>query len=87
MPYFVYILQSTVDQSYYKGFTEDIAKRLEQHNNGESRYTSRKMPWQLVYLEELPSKREALIREKQIKRYNSIYLRELISKYKQNSDG
>ena len=87
MPYYVYILQSTVDLSYYKGFTEDIAKRLEQHNNGESRYTSRKMPWKLVYLEELPSKREALIREKQIKRYNSIYLRELISKYKQNSDG
>ncbi|MDD3080017.1 MAG: GIY-YIG nuclease family protein [Paludibacter sp.] len=81
MSFYVYILQSLVDDSYYKGFTEDIEQRLSRHNRGESRYTRTKKPWQLVYLEELPTKREALIREKQIKRYNSVYLKQLIESY------
>jgi len=82
MAYFVYILQSEQDNSYYKGFTENPERRLSQHNNGESRYTSRKMPWKLVYQEEFLTKREALQREKQIKRFNSVYLAQLIQNYK-----
>ena len=84
MSNFVYIIQSEQDQTYYKGFTENIVKRLEQHNNGKSEYTSRKMPWKLVYLEELTTKREALIREKQIKRFNTVYLKKLIEDYQNN---
>ena len=87
IPNFVYIIQSEQDQTYYKGFTENIVKRLEQHNNGESKNTSRKIPWRLVYLEELPTKREALIREKQIKRFNTVYLRKLIKDYQHNHQG
>ena len=82
MPYFVYILQSEKDNTYYKGFTENVEKRLSQHNNGLSKYTSSKMPWKLIYLEEYSTKREALIREKQIKRFNSEYLENLIQTYK-----
>ena len=80
MAYFVYIIQSEVDNTYYKGFTENPEKRMWEHNNGKSRYTSKKTPWQLVYLEEHDTKRKALIREKQIKRFNSQYLKELIEK-------
>ena len=83
MPYFVYIIQSEVDKTFYKGYTENIINRLEQHNRGESQYTSTKIPWRLVYLEELPTKKDALIREKQIKRFNSDYLKKLIESYKQ----
>ncbi|NLZ96271.1 MAG: GIY-YIG nuclease family protein [Bacteroidales bacterium] len=82
MAYFVYIIQSEVDNTYYKGFTENPENRIWQHNNGKSRYTSKKIPWKLVYLEEYQTKREALIREKQIKRFNSQYLKELIEKQK-----
>ena len=78
MAYFVYIIQSEVDNTYYKGFTENPDQRVWQHNNGESRYTSNKTPWRLVYLEECETKREALIREKQIKRFNTQYLKKLI---------
>ena len=81
MPYFVYIIQSERDNTFYKGFSENVFHRLEQHNRGESHYTSTKTPWKLVYFEELPTKRDALIREKQIKRYNSVYLRKLISEF------
>ena len=78
MGYFVYIIQSEIDNTYYKGFTENPEQRIIQHNNGESRYTSTKTPWRLVYLEECDTKREALIRERQIKRFNSQYLKKLI---------
>ncbi|HEY5392867.1 MAG TPA: GIY-YIG nuclease family protein [Hanamia sp.] len=68
MAHYVYILQSEKDQSYYKGYTTDFVRRLDQHNNGESEYTSHKIPWKLVHAEELPTKRAALIREKNLKK-------------------
>ena len=82
MSYFVYIIQSEVDNTYYKGYTQNPEQRLCQHNNGKSRYTSNKTPWKLVYLEEYQTKKEAIIREKQIKRFNSQYLKKLIEKQK-----
>ena len=56
MAWYVYIIQSEVDGCYYKGFTEHPFVRLGQHNNGDSVYTSTKMPWKLVYVEETASK-------------------------------
>jgi len=69
MSFYVYIIQSSTDSSYYKGFSENPSSRLSQHNNGESTYTAAKIPWELIYVEELPSKRDALIREKALKKY------------------
>ncbi|MBN9349429.1 MAG: GIY-YIG nuclease family protein [Chitinophagaceae bacterium] len=68
MVFYVYIIESLKDETYYKGFTTDYEKRLIQHNNGESDYTSKKIPWKLVYVEEYTSKREALIRERNLKK-------------------
>ncbi len=65
--FYVYILQSDFDKTYYIGFTQDVAKRLLQHNNGKSTYTKRKMPWSLVYVEEYLSKSDALKRERFLK--------------------
>jgi len=78
MPFYVYIIKSQVDKSYYKGFSENPPKRLLQHNAGECVYTSRKMPWALVYIEGLPTKREALIREKSLKKYAHLQIERLI---------
>jgi putative endonuclease len=68
MAFYVYILQSHQDGSYYKGFSENPRLRLIQHNNGECTYTSLKSPWQLVYVEEVISKKDALVREKNLKK-------------------
>ena len=70
-----------MDGTFYKGFTTNILKRLEQHNNGESRYTSKKTPWKLVYLEICDSKKDALIKERKIKHYNSEYLNKIIEEF------
>ncbi len=78
MEYFVYILQSEQLGIYYKGFTAYPDLRLDEHNNGKSRYTSGKGPWKMVYLERMTDKRLALIREKQLKRVNSNYINWLI---------
>src|SRR5204862_135493 len=64
MSYYVYIIQSQLDFSYYKGYSENPLLRLHQHNNKECNYTSNKTPWALVYIEEMTSKTGALIREK-----------------------
>jgi len=77
MGWFVYIIQSEQDGTYYKGSSEDPLRRLVEHNSGMSRYTSGKLPWKLVYVEELGSKKEMLIRERKLKRGNAAYYQQL----------
>ncbi|OWY20725.1 excinuclease ABC subunit C [Sphingobacteriales bacterium UPWRP_1] len=70
--WYVYILQSEKDSSFYIGYTQDPQKRLEQHNRGKSTYTSRKLPWKIVYVETYDLKSEALKREKFLKKPTSV---------------
>ncbi len=67
--YFVYILQSQKDNGYYIGSTSNVESRLKFHNAGLQRSTRNRIPFILVYTEELESKTEALKREKIIKSY------------------
>ena len=78
MEHFVYIIQSEQSGVSYKGYTSYPSLRLEEHNNGKSRYTADKGPWKMVYLEKMPDKRMALIRERQFKRVNPTYINWLI---------
>jgi putative endonuclease len=79
MPSYVYILKSFKDGTYYKGSSERPIPRLAEHNEGKCRYTKDKVPWELVYVEELPSKREMLIREYKLKRGHKEYFEKLIA--------
>ena len=78
MGYFVYIIQSDLDHSYYKGFSENPQERIVYHNLGKSRYTATKLPWHMVYIEEMDTKRDALIREKSLKKYSHSQIISLI---------
>jgi putative endonuclease len=66
--FYVYLIQSEVDASFYIGYTSNLELRIKQHNNGESIYSRRKKPWKLVYSEELENKTSALKREKFLKK-------------------
>ena len=68
MCYFVYIICSIKDGSYYVGSTQDLDERLQRHNQGRSKYTKAKRPWKLVYSEQHPDRASAVKRENQIKR-------------------
>ena len=71
--FYVYVLYSESHQVYYKGFTENVTKRLTEHNNNLSRYTAGKCPWKLIVVEQFDQKRNALVREKGLKRCKSEY--------------
>jgi len=66
--YYVYILENE-SGNHYVGYTSDLAKRIKGHNSSKSRWTRKKGPWRLVHKEQYPTKKEAFLREKQIKRY------------------
>ena len=79
MTYFVYILQSSKDGSYYVGHTQDLAGRLNRHNEGRSCYTRSKLPWKLIYQEDFSSRSEASKREREIKEKKSrAYIEQLV---------
>ena len=82
MSHYVYILKSDFDGSFYKGYTTQPLIRLQQHNNKESEYTSSKIPWKFVYIEELSTKREALIRERNLKKPSLDRLNQLLDHHK-----
>ena len=78
MAYYVYIIYSASHDLYYKGSTENPVQRLHAHNADDSTYTRNKGPWQMIYLEELPTKKEMLILEKKLKRGNREYFEKLV---------
>jgi len=46
--YYTYILQSIEHpEHFYVGYTDDLARRLKQHNSGNSIYTNKFRPWKL----------------------------------------
>lgn len=69
--YTVYAIYNKKHQRFYIGQTEDLERRLEQHNNKTFRgYTSRfDGLWNLIYSEGAASRVEAIKREKQLKSF------------------
>ncbi len=64
--YFVYVLRNPEGRLYI-GSTADLERRLFEHQHGLAHWTSSRGPWQLLYREELPSRSEAMQREKALK--------------------
>ena len=65
--YFVYVLKSISHSKTYVGFTNDINRRLKEHNSGKSKFTSKFAPWEIIYKEEYSSQEDAIKREKYLK--------------------
>ena len=76
----VYILFSSSIDKYYVGYTNDLERRLTEHNRKKGKYTDGGIPWRLVHQEEYESKSEAMNREKFIKSQKSRqYILSIIS--------
>jgi len=69
MFFYVYTLKSEKDNSLYIGYTNDLQRRVTEHNKGESKATKHKSLWKLVYYEAYKSQSDAKHREKQLKRF------------------
>lgn len=68
MTYIVYILENQ-DGRHYIGYTANLERRIKDHNSNKTKWTKRKGPWHLVHKESYPTKKDAFLRERQIKRY------------------
>jgi tRNA/rRNA methyltransferase len=68
--FWVYMLECA-DQSYYIGHTDNLEKRISEHQRGEVRgYTSTRRPVRVVFTQDFPSREEAVAAELQIKGWN-----------------
>ena len=82
MNYFVYMLKSLgKDPVTYVGYTNDLKKRINLHNNSKGAKFTRGRKWKLIYKEKLNSKKEAISREYYIKKNRSLR-KKIINKYK-----
>ncbi|TXC71936.1 rRNA methyltransferase [Sphingomonas ginsenosidivorax] len=67
MTFWAYIVRCA-DDSYYTGHTDDLERRIGQHNLGEvAGYTQKRRPVTLMWSQEFPSRQEALAAEFQVK--------------------
>ena len=62
-----YLLFSEKDNKTYLGSTDDIERRVTEHNNGKTSSTKNRRPLKLIYQEEFETLMEARNREKFLK--------------------
>ncbi|MBI5858651.1 MAG: GIY-YIG nuclease family protein [Sphingobacteriales bacterium] len=63
----VYAIKSLSKNYIYVGMTNDVERRLTEHNNGENRSTKAYRPFVLIYCEEFPDRTTARLKEKYLK--------------------
>ena len=67
MFYYVYVLQSLKSNGLYIGYTEDLRKRLQEHNRGLNFSTKPHKPWKLIHYEAYLNEKDAKRREEYLK--------------------
>ena len=83
MSFYVYMLKSKGAITItYVGYTNDLKKRINQHNSGKGAKFTRGRKWTLIYKEKFKSKNEAISREYYIKKHR--YLRNRIKNENSN---
>ncbi|MCK4664101.1 MAG: GIY-YIG nuclease family protein [Bacteroidales bacterium] len=86
MKYFVYILKSEKNESFYIGQTNNLSQRIDRHNKGFEKYTKKFTPWKLFFSTELDSRAKAITLERKLKNLKSRKkINEWIKNFKQNS--
>jgi putative endonuclease len=65
--YYVYILQSRKDNSFYIGYSPDLRNRLSKHNKAQVPSTKDNVPWKLIYYEAYVDRKDATGRERFLK--------------------
>ncbi len=67
MNYYIYILLNEKLNRKYIGCTNNLDRRLREHNAGKTKSTKAFRPWKIVYAERYNNQRQALDREKYLK--------------------
>ncbi len=70
--YVTYILFSAKINRFYTGQSEDLNRRLEEHNHGKTKFMANGIPWKLVYSRAHDSRAEAMKLERFIKKRGAV---------------
>ncbi len=65
--WYVYVLESLIDKLWYTGCTNNLIKRLKDHNDGKVNATKHRRKLSLIYYEVSRNKYDAFAREKYLK--------------------
>ena len=65
--YYVYILQSLKDHGLYIGYTDNLKRRLKEHQDRKSFATKGRVPFKLIHYQAFESQKDALSTEKYLK--------------------
>lgn len=77
--YFVYVLECS-DGTYYTGYTTNVDRRVEQHNEGTAaKYTRGRRPVEVVHVESCEDRSDALQREHAIKQLRRAGKEQLVN--------
>ena len=83
MSYFVYLIKTKkkINNKFfsYVGYTNDLSKRLQLHNDGKGAKYTKGKKWELIYYEKYENKNEAMSFEYSLKK-NKILRKELLDK-------
>ena len=72
MYYYVYVIQHTKTKQIYIGRTNNLRRRLREHNTGQQKATLRKEgKWVVIYCEVYRNKEDADRRERKIKQHGN----------------
>jgi len=69
--FYVYVIISLKDKTIYIGSTENLEKRLKDHNQGKTKSIKHKVPFELVYFEAYRNRTQARKREIRLKKNSS----------------
>lgn len=64
--FYVYVLQNK-NYNIYIGYTRDLKRRFQEHNQGLNQSTRARKPWELIYYEACLNDKDAKRREKYLK--------------------
>ena len=80
--FYTYIIYSPRLNRYYVGSTNNLQRRLDDHNRGKDKYTRQAKEWRLVFFEKYETRSEAVLRELEIKRKKSrVFIENLIRSF------
>lgn len=65
--FYIYLLKSKRDGQFYTGSTNDVYRRLEEHNSGKVLSTKSRVPFEIIYYEAYKSEKDARVREAKLK--------------------
>lgn len=86
--FYVYVLQSIKDNKWHTGYTDDLKRRINEHNNGKNFSTKHRKPFKLIYYEACLNLQDVKSREKFLKTgMGKRYIKNRLKNYLRISNG